>query len=201
MVMDTTLTADRGLELTAMDIMHRPFVTIRADATVRELAALLAYYGVAEVGVLAADGELLGTAAAAALFHLAAERSGAPIFRIPREPAFHELTGGNPELVPSSCARVVMQPMFDELVALLDRRVVEEIMAPVTLMFSPAASTSEIAHAMLRANVERAPVVRNGRMIGVVSLTDVLRAVARPGHTRSWEPAEPFGTPMDHRRR
>jgi CBS domain-containing protein len=177
--------------------MQRHFVTIRPDASLRQLVAVLAYYGLGRIDVVDGGKHAIGTASVAALFQLAAEETGAAPFAIPREPAWYELSQvARPGMGAGACEAV--RPALDALAGhVLDEWRVADVVEPVTICFQPGATTAEVAYGLLRAGVERAPVIEDGAMAGVVSLTDVLRALARPGHARSWEPDEPYKVPVD----
>jgi CBS domain-containing protein len=55
---------------------------------------------------------------------------------------------------------------------------VRDIMTPDPLTISPDAEVSEAARRMLEADVHRLIVIAEGRIVGVISTTDIMRAVA-----------------------
>lgn len=142
--------------LRAEDIMRRRSITIGPTSTLRELAALLGYYGRTEVSVVDPAGKLLGHASAAVIFRLAGEDGAAQSW------------DGDDATV------------LDSVKAMLDQTTVAEIMTPVTVSIPPSAEASEIARTLLRSGVTRVPVLKNSRFVGVVTFTDLLRALARP---------------------
>jgi CBS domain-containing protein len=58
-------------------------------------------------------------------------------------------------------------------------RHVSEVMTPNPISINPATDLAEVARLMLHKHVKRLPVLEAGRMVGIVSRSDVLRALAR----------------------
>jgi CBS domain-containing protein len=58
-------------------------------------------------------------------------------------------------------------------------RHVSEVMTPNPISITPATDLAEVARLMLHKHVKRLPVLEAGRMVGIVSRSDVLRALAR----------------------
>lgn len=66
----------------------------------------------------------------------------------------------------------------DEYVQANGRRIEEVMMAPVVTA-SPGASLTEIVELMARHHVKRIPVVDGGKVVGIISRSDLLRALLR----------------------
>jgi len=62
--------------------------------------------------------------------------------------------------------------------AVLEKTTVRDLMTPRPLTISPEADVSEAARQMLDADVHRLFVIADSRMVGVISTTDIIRAVA-----------------------
>jgi len=62
--------------------------------------------------------------------------------------------------------------------ALFDQMMVRDIMTPRPLTISPDAEIKEAAQQMLYADIHRLFVTQGGQVIGVISTTDIVRAVA-----------------------
>jgi len=62
--------------------------------------------------------------------------------------------------------------------ALIDDTPVRDLMTPRPLMVAPSASIREVAQQMLYGEVHRLFVEEDGRMVGIVSQTDLVRAIA-----------------------
>jgi CBS domain-containing protein len=58
-------------------------------------------------------------------------------------------------------------------------RHVSEVMTPNPIHVTPATDLTEVARLMLHKHVKRLPVVEAGRMVGIISRSDVLRALSR----------------------
>ena len=71
-------------------------------------------------------------------------------------------------------------PTFGEELAdgPLDEATVADIMTPVSFTVEPATPVSSLASFLLRGRIHRAVVTEGGRCVGIVTTTDVLRAVA-----------------------
>lgn len=63
-------------------------------------------------------------------------------------------------------------------VALFERAQVRDLMTPHVVTIAPSATVNEAAQLLLNADVHRLFVVEDGRMVGVISTTDIVRAVA-----------------------
>ena len=66
----------------------------------------------------------------------------------------------------------------DARTTLLDSTLAQDIMTPHPLTIDPDADVREAAREMLYAEVHRLFVVQHGRLIGVISTSDIVRAVA-----------------------
>jgi CBS domain-containing protein len=60
----------------------------------------------------------------------------------------------------------------------LDETPVRDVMTPTPLTISPEADIREAARRMLDADVHRLIVTQGDRMLGIISTTDIMRAVA-----------------------
>jgi CBS domain-containing protein len=66
----------------------------------------------------------------------------------------------------------------DARTTLLESTMAQDIMTPHPLTIDPNADVREAAREMLYAEVHRLFVVQHGRLIGVISTSDIVRAVA-----------------------
>lgn len=65
----------------------------------------------------------------------------------------------------------------EEMNARMDAAGVREVMTPAVFTVEEGASAGEVASEMIRRNIHRAVVVENGQAVGLVSATDLLKAV------------------------
>ncbi|MBI4182621.1 MAG: CBS domain-containing protein [Proteobacteria bacterium] len=142
----------------AKDIMTREVVTISADATVQEAARLLVARHVSAVPVTDKDGRILGIV------------SEGDLLRRPE-------TG---TLRPRS--------WWLELVAAPEDRAseyvkshgtrVRDVMTKEVISVGETASLGDIAHQLEANHIKRVPVVKGGKLVGIVSRADLLRGLA-----------------------
>lgn len=175
--------------LTVRDIMQTEVVTIGPEATVRELTRILADGGISGVPVVGSSGDVLGVVSSSDIVRLAAEEreagqispghwSALPLGAPGSDPEDDEddplgayfLPEDTPLLRPEWGAAPDDGPM-DELT-------VSDIMTPVTFTLPVTASVTDLAGFLVRGRIHRAVVVDDGRLQGIVTTMDVLRALA-----------------------
>jgi len=131
------------------DVMSSPVVAVGPGMPVKEVAALLVRHSISAVPVVDAAGTLLGIVSEADLVPLQA--------------------------VPESRGRF---QRFDELLRYLPRTAADAMTRDVVTLPEDA-DVAQAALLMLERAVKRIPVVRDGRVTGIVSRRDLLRALAR----------------------
>jgi len=167
------------------DIMTTDVVTVPPGATLREVAEVLAERQVSGAPVVAEDGRVVGVITATDLVRFESPEAGAaPPRRVER--------GGREEGPPEPPAGFLVElwaepgpEVLERFLAArsmegdpLDRHTAEEIMTPDVVALPPDAEIHVAAERMLRERIHRVLVMEGGRLVGVVSSTDVLRAVA-----------------------
>jgi len=131
------------------DLMHREVVTVEPDTSIRELAGRLRAAGVSGVPVVE-DGRVVGTVSVTDVMWLGDVRS---------------LFEGDERQRAASARR-------------LDERTVREIMSGDAFGVEPSASVAELAAFFARTGLGRAIVSRDGELLGIVSVTDLLDLIA-----------------------
>jgi CBS domain-containing protein len=168
------------------DIMKTEVVSVRPDTTVRELVKLLAEHRIGGVPVLGDQDELVGIVTATDLVRLAADAALVPLDDLlshvsPADDgrpddllSFLEsgAWGEGDSLAPVASAGEGGEEMGYE------EYQVRDLMRAASYSIGPDASIEELAHLMLRGRVHRTPVIDHGRLVGIVTTFDVLRAVA-----------------------
>ena len=143
----------------AADIMTAPAVTVTPGTKVHDVAALLAARGISAVPVVE-DDRLVGIVSEADLLHrheigtdcaLRDDPWWMRLFRMDSEPA---------KYVRSHAVRVA------------------DIMTPNVAVVDPDAPLADVAEMFEERGVKRLPVVRNGRVVGIVSRSDLVAALA-----------------------
>jgi CBS domain-containing protein len=148
----------------ASDVMTTDVVTVGPDASVAEVARLLVEHRISAVPVVDATGRLVGIVSEGDLIGRVETPTG-------RRAWWLELLTD-----PTALAR--------DYVKTHGRRVTDVMTHPVVTVEAEA-SLGEIAGLLERRGIKRVPVVRDGRVIGIVSRADLVRALAvRPVEPR-----------------
>ncbi len=132
-------------------VMTTPVVTVREDTCVKEVAEVLLRHRISGVPVLSAGGELVGIVTEADLLYKELpERAGG--WRLRPDPA-----------------------EVRKRAALTAR----DLMTRPVLTVEEDAPLREAARLMAQHRVNRLPVLREGKLVGIVSRADVIKALAR----------------------
>lgn len=141
------------------DIMTLGAATIRPDASIAQAAQLMLQYRISGLPVVDAADNLVGIVTEGDL--LRRSESGTSMKR----PRWLEFLAGPGKLA-------------DEYVHTHSRRV-EDVMSRDVVTVSPETSTSEVVEQMERHGIKRIPVVREGKVVGIISRANLLRGLAR----------------------
>lgn len=149
---------DTRARLTAADVMTPDVVTVRPETTVKEIASLMVRRHISGLPVVTESGDVVGIVTEADLLHK--ERSPRPhLGRVQRAlRPFGRITGARRKADGLTAAELMTAPAV----------VVEE-----------ATPLHEIAALMVRRAINRVPVMRAGRLAGIVSRADIMRALTR----------------------
>ena len=177
--------------LTVRDIMQKDVVTVAPDTTARFLAKLLADEEITGVPVVDSRDALVGVVSSTDLVRLAADESDIEVRAVAverevdpvldPETVEEDVPEGDPygfflpEDSPFTSPRVLEQWPDSEF----DSVLVKDIMTPVSFSVEPDTSVPELCEFLVRGRIHRAIVVDRGRLVGIVTSADVLRAVAR----------------------
>lgn len=130
--------------------MRQPVVTVSPTAPLRELISLFRRSGVSGVPVVDIQGAVLGTVSVSDLLWLSDRLTAA------REDG-------------SSLARAARE---------LDRTTVRDVMTPDVFGVEPQASIAEVGAFFARTGLGRAVVLDEGKIVGIVSVIDLLGLIA-----------------------
>jgi CBS domain-containing protein len=142
--------------------MTRKVLSVTVGMPLRQIAKILVENGISGVPVVDADGALVGMVTENDL--IAPDGGGKSEAK--REWWLSQLAEGEP-----------LSPQF---LALVDRpeRTARDIMATPVVSVSETTKISEIAQLFTSYRIKRLPVVRDGRMVGIVSRSDLVRLMA-----------------------
>jgi CBS domain-containing protein len=151
-------------QMKAHDVMTDAVVSVRPDTPTSQVARLLLDNGISAVPVVDSDGSLLGMVSEGDLIG----RDEAA--RKARRDWWLELLAEG-------------ETLNAEFLASLraPKRTAREIMSTPVVTVSEETEVGEIARLLAAHRIKRVPVVRDGRIIGIVSRADLLRALA--GHS------------------
>ncbi|HET8712348.1 MAG TPA: CBS domain-containing protein [Gemmatimonadales bacterium] len=186
--MTTTTTT---LPATVREIMTHEIVTLDPDMTLREAIGVLDAEGISGAPVVS-HGTLLGVLSATDLLAFEATTSGVPTADTSRaqEPAVGAEEPQRDETSPVSAwftdmwdnagadvlerMRTAESPEWD----VLSEHVVSEVMSPNVHAVQADATLAEAAAYMVDHRIHRVLVVDGARLLGIVSASDFLRAIA-----------------------
>ncbi len=151
----------RTMQLFARDIMTSPAITARPDARVKDLVALMITHRISGIPIVTADHELVGIITEADI-----------LFKevLPKP---HEPTPIAQRLHLPGIAEAAERARKAEGLR------ADEIMTSPVITVTEAATVHEIAGLMVKHKVNRIPVLRAGKVVGIVSRADVLKAFTR----------------------
>ena len=147
-------------ELTAADIMTRDVLTVTPGTAIREVARLLGAEHISGVPVVEPDGRLVGIVTEGDLIALHAGSDA-------REAWWLAMLAEGADLAPD---------YLDFLRARQDS--VRAVMNSEVIAIPAETKTSEIAALMISKGVNRLPVVKDGRLAGIVTRADLVRSLS-----------------------
>jgi CBS domain-containing protein len=177
-------------DIVVQDIMRGDVITIRPSASVSDLIRRLETLGVTGVPVVDEHGSLLGVVTSRDVLRLARDLGEAPeavrwglgISGLAAEPAVLDSSLDGEFFayyVTPAGGFVDVRDRIRELPGnAFDGYSVADIMTPAPVTIGPEATLPEAARLLRRENVRRALVVRTGKLVGIITATDILKAVA-----------------------
>ena len=147
---------------TAAEIMTAPAISVTPQASVAEIATVLASQRISAVPVCGPDGRLEGLVSEADIIGPFRES-----VRQRRNWWLEELAEGE----------VLSQEFLDYL--RLDTRSAADVMVRNVVTAEEQATLPMLAELMVRNGVKRLPILRDGRLAGIVSRSDLIAAIAK----------------------
>ena len=172
--------------LKVRDIMRTEVLTVTPDTPVRRLTRLLADEEISGAPVVDEQGTPVGVVSSTDVVRLAADETDvrvratrAPTKAAPPDPNDEDPDADPygfflPEDAPFSAEHILGQIPESEF----DTAVVADIMTPVSFSVEPDMGLDELADFLVRGRIHRAVVVSEERLVGIITTSDVLRAVA-----------------------
>ncbi len=145
------------IRLLAKDVMTSPVITVTPDTPVKEIARLLLTHHISGVPVVDAEGRLVGIVTEADLLYK-------------ERPEDQE---------PPTLLRLLRRGQIVEAERRAEGTVARDVMTSPVVTVEPDTPLREVAALMTRRQINRLPVVQEGRVVGIVSRADVLRALVR----------------------
>ncbi|MGA7863902.1 MAG: CBS domain-containing protein [Stellaceae bacterium] len=142
----------------AIDVMVRDVVTVRPDTDVAEAIKLLAEHDVSALPVLGAAGNLVGMLSEADLIH--------------------RVEIGTEKQRPWWVEAVTGASTLAEDFAKSHGKKAGEVMSSGVISVSEDTPLSEIAAVLERNGIKRVPVVKDGKLVGMVSRSNLIQALA-----------------------
>lgn len=155
----------------ARDIMRKRVVTVTPDMTLREVAKLFSDRRISGAPVVEPGGGLVGVVSQTDLVQQ--ERDSSAV-----APAYQRQT----EETARSRGLHIEDPDYTR---------VEQVMTPWVVSFEQDTPVPEIARQMLAKRIHRVMITRDGKLCGIVTSMDMLRALAKigepdKGRKRAW---------------
>ncbi len=150
--------------LTARDIMTREVITIHPEASVEDLAKILAARRIGGLPVLDKNGALVGVVTQSDLLQRSKDLDLPPALNILDLHLFLE--------TPSHFKKRLDKLLGDK---------VQDVMTKNPLAIAPDTPVNQIARLMAAKGVHTLPVVEGGKLVGIVGKLDLIRGLAGPG--------------------
>lgn len=149
------------MTLIAADIMTFPVISVNRQAGMQDIARLMMENDISAVPVLEADGTLAGIV------------SDEDIIKPFRDTACQQRDWWPTMLM----GEALLKELLDH--AQTNPRTAQDIMVRPAVTASEWTSMAQIAELMVSKHVRRIPIVSNGKMVGIVSRRDLVRAITR----------------------
>ena len=142
----------------ASDVMVLNVITVGLDASIQEVADLLLRHRISAVPVVGANGEMLGIV------------SEGDLINRPEAETTHRKSWWLDALASNEI-------LAAEYVKSHSRKVAD-VMTREVITASPDTSVAEVAALLERNRIKRVPIVKNGKIVGIVSRANLLQALA-----------------------
>jgi CBS domain-containing protein len=151
----------------AMDVMTTNVITVDPNTSVQALAALLSERGISGVPVVDSDNRVIGVVSEGDLLHRIETGTECRPERVTgqRRSWWLDAIASNQDLL----ARDYVKS---------HGRTVKDVMTPDVISVADTTELAEIAMLLETKRIKRVPVVRDGKLVGIVSRANLVRALA-----------------------
>lgn len=150
------------------DVMTHPVIRVPPSASLAQAARRMSRKGISGLAVVAASGEVVGVLSQKDILRVLGERAG---LRVPGgifDLILHPSEAGRADLA-RACRRE------------LDRGRVRDAMSHPAVTVAPGATLDDAVKLLVASKINRLPVVRGRRLVGIVTRTDLLGGLTTPG--------------------
>jgi CBS domain-containing protein len=150
------------MPITAADLMTSPVITVQPHASLAEIADILVAKSITAVPVCAPDGTIVGIVSEADIVRPFRESA-----RAKRERWLVLLAEG--EALSDSFLDYLRQ----------DTKSAADVMTKPVVTATTGTTLAQLAELVVSRGVKRIPIVDGGKLVGIVSRSDLLRAIAK----------------------
>lgn len=144
-------------------IMSRNIISVAPDTGVAQIAALLSKHGISAVPVIDASGKLLGMVSEGDLLSPFSTSNQA------RRSWWLDILAEGETLAPE----------FVQYVS-LDHHMAADLMTRKVITATEDTSIAQVADLLIQKHIKRVPILRDGRVTGIISRADIVRAISGP---------------------
>ncbi|MGC9270863.1 CBS domain-containing protein [Acidiphilium sp.] len=147
--------------LTAADVMSRKLVTVPPDTSVRQVAKLFATHHISGMPVVDPEGHVLGIVSETDLLQWSDEPT-------PKQSWWLQMLAEGTDLAPEYLNMIKSE-----------REKVLHVMHSNVVSVTEETRLGDIAKLIISKAIKRVPVLRDGKLVGIVSRADLVRALAQ----------------------
>ena len=147
----------------ASDVMTTEIVTVHATTSVDEIARLLMRHAIGGVPVVDARRRVIGIVTERDLF---LKEKGIPFSAVK---------------IPTMFKQWVEPRQLDEIYELARQHTAADVMTAEVVCADPDDDVGHVAWLMVEGNLKHIPVTRGGRLVGMITRTDLIRPMAKTG--------------------